>query len=165
MENEKHLSTLTKAYQDFRACSLAVPDSLFLASMDGWSPRDVIAHLIGWNDGMIEAIQSILRGETPEYYSDAGSDYRSINAAYFRRYPSLSRAELLDDLDASMLAFQQFILALDPAELDASHGVRHYSGRPATAAGVILSLAGDYTAHCEQMRAWLDNQKTAADQP
>jgi hypothetical protein len=156
------LSALTQAYQDFRACALAVPDSLFLVSMDGWSPRDVVAHLIGWNEGMITAIQSILRGEPPAYYQDAGSDYRNINAGYVRRFSSPSRAELLDELDASMLAFQQFILALDPAELDASHGVRHYFGRPATAAGVIRSLAGDYTTHSEQMRAWLDRQGAAA---
>ena len=149
------LVSLREAYQDFSDVILALADARFLASMNGWSPRDIVAHLIGWNRGMIEAAGEILDGKTPAYYADAPTDYRNINAGYVARYASRSRSELLAELASSLDAFERYIRALDPSELDNSHGVLHYSGRPATVAGIIASLAGDYRDHAAQIRAWL----------
>jgi SAM-dependent methyltransferase len=155
LKSNHSLAALTQAYQDFYACVLAVPESLFLVPMNGWSVRDVVAHLIGWNGGMVIAAEAILRGETPQYYADASNDYQNINAAYVECYTSQSREELLGELDASMQVFQRFILSLDDAELLSSHGVVHYSGHPATAAGIIRSLTGDYALHRLQISGWL----------
>jgi hypothetical protein len=158
MDNQHPLAELTQAYMDFYACVLSVPESLFLVSMDGWSPRDVVAHLIGWNGGMIAAVQTILHGESPVYYADAANDYKNINAAYAAACAAQSRDELLSQLSTSMQVFNQLISSLDPVELTSSYGVKHYSGRPATAAGVISSLAGDYTVHRKQIGDWLRSQ-------
>jgi hypothetical protein len=122
--------------------------------MDGWSPRDVVAHLIGWNRHMIEASNAILGGEAPAYYADASNDYKHINAAFVQRHASRSKAALLDDLASSMDAFEAFVVALPPDELTASHGVLHYSGRPATVTGIVHSLAGDYQHHTRQVGEW-----------
>lgn len=125
--------------------------------MNGWSPRDVLAHLIDWNRQMIEASATILQGETPAYYADAPNDYRNINAGFVTRHVSRSKTELLEELRSSMEDFERYIRSLNQSELTASHGVMHYSGRPATVAGIIASLTGDYQEHLRQINAWLLN--------
>ena len=158
MISEHPLLSLNRAYQDFCGCILTIPDTLFLTSMNGWSPRDVVAHLIGWNRQMVAASQEILRGETPPYYADAPNDYQNINAGFVARFASRSKAELLSELNASMQDLEQYILSLDENALTASHAVIHYSRRQATVGGIIASLTGDYQHHQQQIREWLHRQ-------
>ena len=158
MSNKEVLGLLKKAYQDFVGVILPLSDELFLASMGGWAPRDVVAHLIGWNRLMIEASSSILAGQAPAYYADTANDYSTINAGFTTKYSSHSKQELLSELNSSLENFEAFILALPDDEMLANHGVRHYSGSLATVGKIIASLAGDYQSHTRQIMEWL-NQK------
>jgi hypothetical protein len=150
------LSSLQRAYQDFTARILPLTDEQFLSAVDSWSPRDVVAHLIGWNGLMIEASRSILGGNAPAYYADAANDYSHINAGFTAKYSCPSKVALLSELQASMKSFEAFILALPAGELAADHGVRHYSGVPASVYKIIQSLAGDYDYHTRQISEWID---------
>jgi hypothetical protein len=149
------LSPLINAYQDFLGIILPLSDEQFLSPMDGWAPMDVVAHLVGWNDLMVEASLSILAGKSPAYYADTPNDYRNINAGFTSKYSSRSKRELLADLKSSLERFEAFVLALSDEDLTAHHGVRHYSGNPATVSRIISSLAGDYRTHTLQIREWL----------
>jgi hypothetical protein len=124
-------------------------------SREDWAPRDVVAHLVGWNDLMVEASRSILSGKTPAYYADSPNDYSNINGGFTSKYSSRSKQELLTDLRSSLERFKAFVVALEDEELTASHGVRHYGGDPATVIRIIASLAGDYRAHTQQIKEWL----------
>jgi len=157
METENLLPALKLAYNDFYNCIISLPDSLLLSEMSGWSPRDVIAHLIGWNKHMIEASSAILHGQTPAYYADAPNDYRNINAQMAITFSSRSKEELLAEMESSMQTFRQFIASLQPEELADSHGVLHHSGRPATIAGIIESLTQDYQHHALEIQQWHEN--------
>jgi hypothetical protein len=156
-----HIATtsLEQAYQEFTGVIRTLSDEQFLASMDGWSPRDVVAHLIGWNGLMIEASSAILAGMAPTYYADAQYDYEHINAGFTSKYSSRSKRKLLKELKSSLDRFVSFIASLPPEELDQAHGVLHYSGRPATVARVITSLAGDYQHHSRQIADWIQQWK------
>jgi hypothetical protein len=158
MSNQEVLFPLKNSYQDFVELILPLSNELFLSSMDGWSPRDVVAHLIGWNRLMIEASSSILAGKVPAYYADTSNDYSTINAGFTTKYLSHSKQELLSELKSSLESFEAFILDLPDNEMMADHGVRHYSGIPATVSKIINSLAGDYQSHTRQIKASL-NQK------
>ena len=127
MQNKDPLLLLRDNYQAFRdrIISLSVHD--FLAPMYGWSPRDVVAHLIGWNRHMIQACSSILVNEEPAYYADAPNNFSNINAAFVREYPSMSKLELLSQLETSLEELVDFLLALDLDELTARHEVIHYT--------------------------------------
>ena len=164
MDGQSALISYELAYQDFCDCIISLPEALFISPMNGWSPRDVLAHLIGWNWEMIEASRSILRGEAPAYYVDAPNDYRNINARFVANYSSQSKAELLDGLRFSMEDFERYVRSLSQSDLTASHGVFHYSGRPATVAGIIGSLTGDYQEHLRQINAWLLNARKTVEQ-
>jgi len=159
MSNKEVLGLLKKAYQDFVGVILPLSNELFLSSMDGWAPRDVVAHLIGWNRLMIEASSSILAGQAPAYYAHTPNDYSTINAGFTSKYSSHLKQELLLELRASLESFEAFILALPDDEMLADHGVRHHSGSPATVSKIITSLAGDYQSHTRQMQAWLSQKE------
>ncbi len=117
MDSQNALSAYELAYKIFCDCIISLPEALFLSPMNGWSPRDVVAHLIGWNWLMIEASAAILRGETPAYYADAPSDYRNINAGFVSQYASRSKTELLEELRSSMEEFEGYVQTLDQGKL------------------------------------------------
>ncbi len=156
MPGQNVMLSLKRAYQDFAKLILSLPDEQFLSSMNGWSPRDVVAHLIGWNGLMIESSLSILAGKSPRYYDDARNDYSNINSGFTAKHSSRSKPELLAELKSSMEKFEAFIYSLPAEELAADHGVVHHSGGPATVARIINSLAGDYQYHTRQIMEWLD---------
>lgn len=156
MSNQDITLSLKQAYQDLTNLILSLSDGQFLSSMNGWSPRDVAAHLIGWNSLMVEASLSILAGKSPTYYDDARNDYSNINSGFTTKYPSQSKQELLAELQSSIEKLEAFINALPAEELAADHGVIHYSGSPATVTRIVNSLAGDYRYHTQQIMEWLN---------
>lgn len=158
MNHDAALAPLEQARSALDAAVRDLPEERFLAPLRGWSARDIVAHLIGWNRHMIEASRSILSGETPAYYADAPHGYRNLNAAHAAAHGSISRDELLPELEASLLEFKTFVQSLPPAEIDDCHGVLHYNGRPATVGGIIRSLAQDYREH----KAEIDELGTAS---
>jgi hypothetical protein len=157
MSSQNATLALKQAYQEFTKLILTLSDEQFLSSMNGWAPRDVLAHLIGWNSLMIDSSLSILAGKSPSYYDDSKNDYSNINAGFTMKFSSRSKQELLSELKSSMENFEAFIFALPAEELGADHGVVHYSGIPATISKIINSLASDYQYHTDQILKW-DNQ-------
>ena len=158
MHTQDPLLLLRRRYQEFVDCILPLPDALFLSPMNGWSARDVVAHLIGWNGLMVESAMSLLAGEAPTYYADAANDYRNINAAFVAKHSAVSKAQLLRELGSSMERLEAFVADVPPGDLSADRGVTHYRGRPATLIGIIQSLAGDYQHHTRQIADWLGTQ-------
>lgn len=158
MPGQEATLPLRQAYEEFRDLIDSLSEGTFLSSMSGWSPRDVVAHLIGWNGHMIQASSSILAGKRPSYYEDAWNDYSNLNSRFTAKYSSRSKDQLLAQLGESFAGFEEFVGALPAAELDADHGVRHYSGGPATVNRIIASLAHDYQYHTRQIQEWLEGR-------
>ena len=151
MTSQNATFSLKHAYQEFTKLILSLYNEQFLSSMNGWTPRDVVAHLIGWNSLMIESALSILAGKPPSYYDDARNDYSNINSGFTAQYSSQSKQELLAELQFSMEKLEAFIHTLPTEELVADHGIVHYSGSPATVTRIINSLTGDYQYHTHQI--------------
>jgi hypothetical protein len=162
MHNLDPIASLEGDYRAFCLCIQSIPEARFLSPLGGWSPRDVVAHLIGWNRYMIEACRSILRGVTPSYYAEAAINYRDMNAAFVAQYPSKEKEALLGELDLSMSQLVDYLRGLPTDEWDADHGVVYHRSTPASVRHTIASLAGDYRAHREEIQAWLDLGNAAA---
>ena len=52
-------------------------DKLDVIFYDGWSVKDIIAHMLGWEREMTEGLRRIARGEKP---TPEGTDYRDPDA-------------------------------------------------------------------------------------
>ncbi len=115
-----------------------------------WSPRDIVAHLVGWNRHVIEGSRQILRGELPFYDLDPGEDYSKVNAALVREIATADRSRLLAELRASARELSRFLQALDPDEWRRDHGVRH-AGSVVTVETTVDELIEDYFHHRRQI--------------
>ena len=153
MNDDRQTQRLEQAVEAFRACIWALPEDLFLNLMDGWSPRDVVAHLIGWNRHTIEGCRQILSGQKPFYFEDAHNDYSNVNAESVQSYSSTSRPNLIEEFDRSFEELKLYLFSLDPSRWEADRGVRH--GRWAITVGnTIGALRSDYDAHRQEIKQW-----------
>lgn len=147
------LSALDEAFARFRACAAALPSGRFLERMNGWSPRDVTAHFIGWNRYTADGCREILRGVCPSYLVDEPNDFSHVNRKSVERYTSSDRDALLEELDASFDDLKTFLLALPAPQWDRDFGVR-FKGHVITVENNVEGLRMDYDRHREAIEAW-----------
>lgn len=151
----KHrIRDLDECVRAFSECILSLPETLFLAKLDEhWSPREVTAHLIGWNRLTREGAEQMIMGERPSYFIDPGDDFSKVNARSIRRYSSTNAGELVSELRASMRELTQYLTSLDSTEWGVDRGIR-YRGEPVTIINTLDALIGDYNTHRQQIHRW-----------
>ncbi len=157
---EERRGALMQSIERFTGSVAALPDSLFLRQIDGRSPRDIVAHLIGWNRYAIEAQGEIRRGRLPACLADPGPDFSTVNEASVRRYASRDRGELLEQLRDSAAEYDRMLRALPPDEWDENYGVT-WHGRRVTAGWLASALVHDYDEHREEIASWTQRAATA----
>lgn len=155
MTIEEHASLLADAVEEFARCVSSLPAERFLAKMDEWSPRDVLAHLIGWNRCTVVGSEQIRKGETPFSLIDPGEDFSRVNAGLVREVSSRDRGELLEELEASCRELCQHLRSMDPADWEYDYGVR-YKGFAITVQNSVDALTSDYVHHRRQIVEWTE---------
>jgi hypothetical protein len=151
---EKDLQALQSAFETFTACitTLAVP--IFLRRVTAWAPRDVVAHLIGWNRSSRTGCEQIRQGLIPFYFADAGDDFRHVNATSVQTYASQEKYTLIEELTASFQELLRFLICVPPEAWEADYGVR-YQGEPVTIANTVGALSRDYLEHTKDIESWV----------
>ncbi|MFQ6109997.1 MAG: ClbS/DfsB family four-helix bundle protein [Candidatus Aminicenantales bacterium] len=157
MDIETQIARFAQSVKDFVDCVASLNGELYLKKIDDWSPRDVVAHLVGWNRYIIEGSNQIQRGELPFYDIDPGEDYCKVNARLVQEYSSTDREELLDNLQASAQELMQFLRTLDPDEWGRDFGVRHKAS-VVTIRNTVDELIEDYDIHRERIEEWARRQ-------
>jgi hypothetical protein len=150
---KEQVDNLNRCIREFVNCVGYLPESLFLKKMDGWAPRDVTAHLIGWNLYTIRGCQQLKRGELPFYFIDPGDDFCKVNAVLVREYDSEDKEGLISQLDASAKKLTEFLMSVDPADWKADFGVT-YKGESVTIKNSIDALISDFVAHRQKIEKW-----------
>jgi hypothetical protein len=153
MHPTEQLKSLEEAVERFRACILLLPEAVFLTPMDGWAPRDVLAHLIGWNRHTIDGCRDILDGRKPKYLTDAANDFSNVNAESVQRYSSDDKDALLAELDKSFGELRDYMRSVDPKQWEAHGGVTHAEWVIA-APDSVDALRDDYDAHRSEIERW-----------
>ena len=148
---DEGLAQLEEAYSAFVETVNSLTPDAFLASLGDWSPRDIVAHLIGWNHNILIGCQQIRDGVSPFYHKDGPNDYRQMNAVSIRRYNSTDRGSLLKELADTKDAVVAYVSGLDAGDWDKDFGPKHYRGGPATIGRAIESLTGDYLNHAQEL--------------
>ncbi len=130
-----------------------LPEEAFLREVAGRSPRDIVAHLIGWNRYTVEAHDELRRGELPACLTDTGEDFSKVNARSMQRYASRDRRELLAELRASAEELDRLLASLPPEEHDDNHGVT-WRGRPVTVGWLTDAVRYDFDEHRQEIENW-----------
>jgi hypothetical protein len=144
---------LEQAFERFKGCIEALPEDRYLEPMNVWSPRDVVAHFIGWNRYTIDGCRDIFCGVGPFYLDDEPNDFCHVNAASVQRYASTSRRELLGELDTSFEELKTYLLSLMPSEWSKETEVKH-EWVTITVENSVAGLRDDYGRHRKAIEAW-----------
>ena len=154
MNIETQIAKFDQSIEDFVHCVASLNEEFFLKRSDHWSPRDVVAHLIGWNRYTIEGSNQIRRGELPFYEIDPGEDCCKVNAVLILEYSSTDRQKMLDELQVSYHELKRFIQSLDSSEWSRDYGVR-LKGAIITIQNTVDELIEDYDIHIERIKEWV----------
>ena len=146
MKIEEQVNQYERCVEAFAASVAALDERLFFRNVNGWTPRDIVAHLIGWNRHIVLGAEQILCGELPFYDVDPGPNYSKVNAALIREYGDTDRSTLLERLAESAGELTAFLRAINPGEWDRDFGVRH-KGEKLTVKSTVDDLIGDYDHH------------------
>ena len=144
----------------FAASAAALDEHVFLTKVTGWTPRDMVAHLTGWNRLMVRGARQVLRGELPFYDVEPGPNFSKVNAAIISEYNDTDCSVLLGKLSETAGELTAFLRAIDPGDWDRDFGVRHKgeglsvefaAGEVVTVKDSVDDLIADYDYHRGQL--------------
>ncbi len=81
-----------------------------------------------------------------------------MNAESVEMYATMDRGLMLDELQDSFQALQNYLLSLDPNDWNIDFGVS-YRGSATTIEDEVAELIEDYDDHREEIQAWVKIQK------
>jgi hypothetical protein len=148
------IQRLAAGVAEFVACARALPDDVFLRRFGAWAPRDVVAHLIGWNRLTLQAIAQIRRGEAPAYLDDTPNDFANVNARSVRTYAATDRDALLAELERTAAELQTALAALAPEDWMRDFGAHDSIEGTVYIQRQVDPLAEDYRGHAGEIARW-----------
>ena len=148
---EAQVGRLFDGLRAFEAALVALDEVSFLGPLGNWTPRDVAAHLIGWNRAVVRGSKELLEGQLPFYDVDPGENFARVNAEMVRAVATTDREELLDQLHASVERLAAFLRSLDESDWKRDSGVRNQS-EILTVVDTVEALVEDYSHHASQLR-------------
>jgi hypothetical protein len=151
---KEQIEALRANISTFVTCTTAIPDEAFLRVVTEWSPRDVVAHLIGWNVYTLDGCRDLQQGKAPPFLADETNDFKNVNAASVQRYASTDKGELLGQLQATAEELLVYLDQLEPSAWTQHFGVPGASGRPNLIINDVEALAADYLGHAQEITAW-----------
>jgi hypothetical protein len=119
MRKEQLLHEFVAAYERLIAAAALAAQRGETRQADGWGPREVVAHLAGWEVMATIRIPHFVAGTPPMEFSDA-AQARVMNDAINTAFVTLSGDQSLEALcDTLRRAYQRTVEILTP--LDKSH--------------------------------------------
>lgn len=148
---KEQLTDLELAYAAFMLTARGLSSEGLMKSLGDWTPRDILAHFIGWNRITLVGCAELCEGVEPFYFYDGTNDYRKVNASFFTRYNSIDLNVLLTQIKTTKDALISYLWTVDESEWELDTGVIHYRGGPTTVARCVDSLIRDYRKHREEI--------------
>lgn len=158
MDKSSQLEQFDSAYSTFVEAVRSLDAEQLLQPLSGWTPRDIVAHLIGWNYNIRSGCEQIMSGSAPFYHVDGPNDYRRLNAEFMRQYNSTDLDTLLRQLEDGRQALRTFLGKVDEQDWARDFGPQHYRGGPATVGRCAASITGDYIDHAREISTGIQDR-------
>ncbi len=149
---EAQIENLQEGVRVISSSVEALSAERFLGPLGNWTPRDVVAHLIGWNRYSVTGSRQLLKGEQPFYDEDPGEDYSNVNARLVSEYSSRDRTELLAEHAQAAAELAKYLRSLSPHDWQRETGVS-FDGDELVIRQNVDWLIEDHHYHGEQLRA------------
>ncbi len=113
-----------------------------------WSVHDIVAHIVGWQDGFAAALEAMARGERPQIPGFAGGDdFDAFNAASVAQRSDRSWEQLMSEARAARERHEAAVRGLRGA-VDADRIV------PGRSAYNLADTAEHDREHASDILAW-----------
>lgn len=151
VRKDKILSALVETRQNILAevLKLSEPEQnqVFLGI---WSVKDLLAHLIGWDEANLHAIKSVLNGQLSSFYEHHDRDWQTYNAILVQKYKKGSFKELLAATKDSQKQLVEFLQTVPPENFNKDFGVR-FRGYKVIIRRLLEAEIGDEQTHLQQL--------------
>jgi hypothetical protein len=126
------------------------------ATLAGWSVKDILAHLVAWQQMNLDWYATGLRGETPEI--PGRGDFRELNDRIYRKHHRRSLKAVLSDYNAYHQKMLELIGEVPNRDF-AALGRIAWTGPTWTLSDRIRwNTASHYRWACKHIRKWLRTQ-------
>ncbi len=156
---EKQIDNLDEGVLAVRVAVEKLSSDAFLGALGNWTPRDVVAHLVGWHRYTARGARQLLEGELPFYEIEPGEDYSRANARLVAEYPSEDRVELLAELEKAAGEMAAFLRSLSEAQWRGGSGVL-VEAEEMTIRQNVDWLIEDHHHHSEQIQDLATSART-----
>jgi hypothetical protein len=151
LRKDNILSTLVETRQNIldEMSKLSEPqqDQVFLGV---WSVRELLAHLIGWDETNLAAIKNVLKGKIPSFYQYHDRDWQTYNSMLVKKHKEGSFEDLLITAKASEKRLIEFLQTIPPENFNKDFGVR-FRGYKVTIQRLLEAERKDEQVHLEQI--------------
>jgi hypothetical protein len=120
-----------------------------------WSARELLAHLAGWDDTNIQAVEEVFSGEVPSFYEHADTDWVSYNDKLVCEFLKDNYFEMLSLVRETHLRLMETIEAIPADELWKDRGIR-VKGWKVTIGRLLDAERQDEEEHYSQMRTFIE---------
>jgi len=124
----------------------------------GWTAKEILAHIVGWDRRTLHALPLIVANRAGEV---TGVDVEAHNRQAVAAYAGKSMAQLLADAQELHRQIVAFITGLDYPEIDRR---RERNGRIITIRSYIIDIMVDHERrHTAELELWREKQAEAID--
>lgn len=150
------IEALVSARQSILAAvDCMTPEQYDFPCIGVWCVKDLLAHLIGWDETNLQAVQQILAGERPQFFQYYDRDWQSYNAALVSRHRRDSIESLRLNAGESHQRLVSFLRSLTAAQVLTEKSSPE-NGRPVSILTLLRAETKDERVHAAQVRAFLE---------
>ena len=123
------------------------------ALFDGWSVKDLIAHIGAWERTAASVFAALLRGQQPGFELDQNFSVDELNAHFFAEYHTQSLDDVLAGEQAAYRSFLDLVEGASEADLFDASRFAWMQGDPFVD-WVAANTYEHYDEHLADLAAW-----------
>jgi hypothetical protein len=125
-------------------------DQVFLGT---WTIKDLLAHLVGWDETNVQAIQEIQAGQYPTFFQFYDKDWQTYNSRLVERCRKEPFSSLLAEVERTHQVLIEFLASIPAREVVQGKG-RSETGRTISIRTLLRAETRDERIHAEQVQAF-----------
>lgn len=147
MDRQQLLKQLDKAWVTFQASYAGLSDAQLTEPgvMEGWSVKDILAHVTTWEEEALKYLPLIVKGSRPPRYSTKYGGIDAFNAQMTAQKRDLSLSGVLRQLDDTHHQLIDYIQSVPEDQFTQETRFRRR---------LRLDTYSHYPIHTKMIRAW-----------
>jgi hypothetical protein len=147
MNKQQVLNKIEQAWTAFKESYAGLSDEQLLEPgvTEGWSIKDILAHISSWEEETLKHLPSILQGTRPARYSALYGGIDAYNALMTEKKRDLSLSEVMRQLDETHLRLIEYVKSAPDEQLVSDTRFRRR---------LRLDTYSHYPIHAQAIREW-----------